>query len=149
MVRSWKRQKQNKGKRTKELRIIAEGSGTILNMSTFKLKGSQKKKRKRKGLRKFLQRLAYIPGLGRSPGERKGYPLQYSGLELDTTELLSFSLQSKTSPNMRKEIVNQVQETQRALYRTNLRRNMSRHILIKLKKFKYKENILKVARVNQ
>ena len=22
-----------------------------------------------------------IPGLGRSPGEREGYPLQYSGLE--------------------------------------------------------------------
>ena len=31
-----------------------------------------------------------IPGLGRSPGEGKGYPLQYSGLEnsteLDTTK---------------------------------------------------------------
>ena len=25
--------------------------------------------------------LALIPGLGRSPGEGKGYPLQYSGLE--------------------------------------------------------------------
>ena len=25
--------------------------------------------------------LAFIPGLGRSPGEGKGYPLQYSGLE--------------------------------------------------------------------
>ena len=25
--------------------------------------------------------LSSIPGLGRSPGERKGYPLQYSGLE--------------------------------------------------------------------
>ena len=25
--------------------------------------------------------LAWIPGLERSPGERKGYPLQYSGLE--------------------------------------------------------------------
>ena len=25
--------------------------------------------------------LCLIPGLGRSPGERKGYPLQYSGLE--------------------------------------------------------------------
>ena len=25
--------------------------------------------------------LRLIPGLGRSPGERKGYPLQYSGLE--------------------------------------------------------------------
>ena len=50
--------------------------------------------------------LGLIPGLGRSPGEGKGYPLQYSDLEnsmdsivhgghrqLDTTELLSlFSL---------------------------------------------------------
>ena len=25
--------------------------------------------------------LGSIPGLGRSPGEEKGYPLQYSGLE--------------------------------------------------------------------
>ena len=31
--------------------------------------------------------LGSIPGLGRSPGEEKGYPLQYSGLEnsLDDT----------------------------------------------------------------
>ena len=48
--------------------------------------------------------LGSIPGLGRSPGEGKGYPLQYSGLEnpmdcivhwvteLDTTERLSLSL---------------------------------------------------------
>ena len=49
--------------------------------------------------------LGLIPGLGRSSGEGKGYPLQYSGLknsmdctdssrELDTTEQLSlhFSL---------------------------------------------------------
>ena len=54
--------------------------------------------------------LGSIPGLGRSPGERKGYPLQYSGLknsmdcivhgvayspwgrkELDTTERFSLS----------------------------------------------------------
>ena len=45
--------------------------------------------------------LGSIPGLGRSPGEGKGYPLQYSGLqnsmdcivhgvaESDTTERLS------------------------------------------------------------
>ena len=45
-----------------------------------------------------------VPGLGRSPGEGKGYPLQYSGLEnsidciihgvtkVDTTERLSLSL---------------------------------------------------------
>ena len=49
--------------------------------------------------------LGSIPGLGRSPGEGKGYPFQYSGLEnsmdcispwrgkeSDTTEQLSFSL---------------------------------------------------------
>ena len=47
--------------------------------------------------------LGSIPGLGRSPGEGKGYPLQYSGLEnsmdspwgrkeSDTTERLYFQL---------------------------------------------------------
>ena len=48
--------------------------------------------------------LGSIPGLGRSPGEGKGYPLQYSGLEnsmdcivdgvaeLDMTRHLSLSL---------------------------------------------------------
>ena len=29
-----------------------------------------------------------IPGLGRSPGEGKGYPLQYSGLENSTLQHL-------------------------------------------------------------
>ena len=29
--------------------------------------------------------LGWIPGLGRSPGEGKGYPLQYSGLENSLT----------------------------------------------------------------
>ena len=51
--------------------------------------------------------LGLIPGLGRSLGEGKGYPLQYSGLESsidcmvhgghkksDTTERLSLSLRS-------------------------------------------------------
>ena len=42
-------------------------------------------------------------------------------------------------PNTGKEIVNQVQEAQRVPYRLNPRRNMPRHILIKLSKIKYKE----------
>ena len=29
-----------------------------------------------------------IPGLGRSPGERKGYPLQHSGLENSTDSIV-------------------------------------------------------------
>ena len=47
---------------------------------------------------------------------------------------------------MEKEIVNQVQKVQRILYKIKPRRNMPRHILIKLTKTKYKERILKAAR---
>ena len=50
---------------------------------------------------------------------------------------------------MEKEIVNQVQEAQRVPYRINPRRNMPRHILIKLTKTKHKERRLKVAREKQ
>ena len=49
-------------------------------------------------------------------------------------------------PNMEKGIVNQVQEAQRFSYRINPRRNMARHILIKLTKIKWKERLLKAAR---
>ena len=52
-------------------------------------------------------------------------------------------------PNMGKEIVNQVQEVQRVPYRINPRRNMPRHMLIKLSKIKYKRKILKAAREKQ
>ena len=52
-------------------------------------------------------------------------------------------------PNMGKEIGNQVQKVQRVPYRVNPRRNMTRHILIKLSKIKYKEKILKAAREKQ
>ena len=52
-------------------------------------------------------------------------------------------------PNMGEEIVNHAQEMQRLSYRINPRRNMPRHILIKLSKIKYKEQILKAAREKQ
>ena len=52
-------------------------------------------------------------------------------------------------PNMEKEIINQVQEAQRVPYRTNPRRNISRHILTKLTKIKHKERILKAAKEKQ
>ena len=45
--------------------------------------------------------------------------------------------------------VNQVQEAQRVPYRINPRRNMPRHILIKLTKTKHKERRLKAAREKQ
>ena len=52
-------------------------------------------------------------------------------------------------PNMKKEIVNQVQEVQRVPYRISPRRNTPRHILIKLTKIKHKERLLKAAREKQ
>ena len=50
---------------------------------------------------------------------------------------------------MGKEIVNQVHEVQRVPYRINPRRNMPKHILIKLSKIKYKEKILKATSKKQ
>ena len=52
-------------------------------------------------------------------------------------------------PNMGKEIVNQVQEAQGVPYRINPRKNMPRHILIKLSKIKCKEKILKATKEKQ
>ena len=52
----------------------------------------------------------------------------------------------KNFPNMGKEIAIQVQEVQRVPYRINPRRNMPRHIVIKLAKIKDKEKLLKAAR---
>ena len=48
--------------------------------------------------------------------------------------------------NMGKEIATQVQEAQRVPYRINPRRNMLRHIVIKLAKIKDKEKLLKATR---
>ena len=50
---------------------------------------------------------------------------------------------------MRKEIVTQVQETQRVPNRINPRRNTLRNMLVKLTKVKHKGQILKAAREKQ
>ena len=49
-------------------------------------------------------------------------------------------------PKTGKEIITQVQETQRVPNRINPRQNTLRHILIKLTKIKHKEQILKAAK---
>ena len=52
----------------------------------------------------------------------------------------------KNFPNMGKEPRTQIQEAQRVPYKINPRRNIPRHILIKVTKIKDKEKILKAAR---
>ena len=65
-----------------------------------------------------------IPGLGRSPGEEEGYPLQFSGLEnsspwgrkeSDTTERLSLSPSPKRTIQMVKDTQEQEREEDREL----------------------------------
>ena len=51
-------------------------------------------------------------------------------------------------PKMGKEIITQVQETQRVPNRINSRQNTPRNILIKLTKIKHKEQILKAQGKN-
>ena len=43
--------------------------------------------------------LGSIPGLGRSPGEGKGYPLQYSGLENSKDYTVHGVAKSRTQPS--------------------------------------------------
>ena len=69
--------------------------------------------------------------------------------EKERTEKIFEEIIVEDFPNMGKEIVNQVLEEQRVPYRINPRRNTPRHILIKLSKIKYKENLLKAAREKQ
>ena len=78
-----------------------------------------------------------IIGVPEEEEEKKGYKKNFGELIVENF------------PNMEKEIVNQVQELQRVPNRINLKRNMPRHILIKLTKIKHKERILKEAREKQ
>ena len=43
--------------------------------------------------------LGSVPGLGRSPGEGKGYPLQYSGLENSIDCIVHGVAKSRTPPS--------------------------------------------------
>ena len=57
------------------------------------------------------------------------------------TEKIFKEIIAKTFPNMGKEPLTQIQEAQRVPYKINPRRNTPRHILIKLTKINYRENL--------
>ena len=52
-------------------------------------------------------------------------------------------------PNLRREKVTQIQETQRIPIKRNPNRSISRHIIMKMAKFQHKERILKAAKEKQ
>ena len=52
----------------------------------------------------------------------------------------------KNVPNLMRDKVTQIQETQRVPIKRNPKRSTSRHIIVKMAKFYDKERILKAAR---
>ena len=91
------------------------------------------------GVGLFLYLLGNLPSGGVPEGEEKK----------KETEKIFEDIIVENFPNMGKVIVNQIREAQRDPYRINPRGNTPRHILIKLSKIKYKENILKAAKEKQ
>ena len=65
---------------------------------------------------------------------------------LKGSEKISEEIIVENFPNMGKEIATQVQEAQRVTGRINSRRNMLRHIAIKLTKIKDEEKLLKATK---
>ena len=80
---------------------------------------------------------ALIIGVPEEEEKKKGYEKKFEEIIVENF------------PNMEKEIVNEILEAQRAPFRINPRRNMPRHILIKVTKTKQKQRILKAAREKQ
>ena len=69
--------------------------------------------------------LGLIPGLGRSPGEGKGYPLQYSGLEnsMDSvvhgvtksqTRLIDFHFMAESEEELKSLLMKVKEESEKA-----------------------------------
>ena len=68
------------------------------------------------------------------------------GEEEQGIENLIEKVMMENVPNLRREKVTQIQETQRVPSKRNPKRPTARHIIIKMAKFKDKERILKAAR---
>ena len=120
---------------------ISDLEGKIVEITTAEQNKEKRMKRIEDSLRALWDNIKYtnIPIIGVPEEEEKK-----KGSEKIFEEIIV-----ENFPNMGKEIVNQVQEAQRVPYRINPRRNMPKHILIKLSKIKYKEKILKAAREKQ
>ena len=65
------------------------------------------------------------------------------------TENLFKKVVVKNFPNLMREKVTQIQETQRVPNKRNPKRTTARHIIIKMAKFKHKERILKATKEKQ
>ena len=120
---------------------ISDVENKIVEITTAEQNKDKRMKRIEESLRDFRDNIKRtnirIIGDSEEEEEKKG------------TEKIFEEIIVENIPNMGKETVNQVLEPQRVPYRINPRRNVPRHILIKLSKIKYKEKFLKAAREKQ
>ena len=71
------------------------------------------------------------------------------GEEEQGIENLFEKVMMENFPNVMREKVTQIQETQRVPIKKNPKRPISRHIIVKMAKFQDKDRILKAAREKQ
>ena len=110
---------------------ISELEGKMVEITFEKQNKVKRMKRTEDSLRDLWDNIKHtniwIIGVPEEEEKKKGYEKIFEEIIVENF------------PNMEKEIVNQVQEAQRVPYRINPRRNIPRHILLKLKKIKHKE----------
>ena len=120
---------------------ISEGEDRVVEINESERKKEKRIKRNEDNLRDLQDSVKYpniwIIGVPEEEDKKKDH-----GKILE--EIIVENL-----PKMGKEIVIQIQETQRVPNRINSRQNTPRHILIKLTKIKHKEQILKAAGKNK
>ena len=92
---------------------------------------------------KFLEKYN-LPKLNQEAIKSLNRP--FTSTEIETVIKILEEIIVENLPKIGKEIITQVQETQRAPNRINPRQNTPRHILIKLTKIKHKKQILKATR---
>ena len=115
-------------RKTEEEERISDLEDKIVEITTAEQNKEKRMKRSEDSLRDLWDNIKCpnirIIGVPEEEEKRKG------------TEKIFEKIIVENFPNTGKEIVNRVQEAQRVPYRVNPRRNMSRHILIKLSKIK-------------
>ena len=120
---------------------ISDPEEKIVEITTAEQNKEKRRKRMEDTLRNLWHNIKHtnipIIGVPEEEEEKKG------------TEKIFEDFLVEHVPNMEKERVKQVQVAQRVPHRIKPRRNMPRHILIRLSKIKYKENILKAVREKQ
>ena len=124
---------------------LDEAEDQISKLETKQKKNTQKKQEKEKRLRKNEE------GLWEMQDNMKCdnihiIVIQNREEDKQGIENLFEKVMMENFPNLRRQKVTQIQETQRVPSKKNLKRPTSRHIIIKMAKFQYKERTLKGAR---